>query len=118
MLQPLSAMSSSQVSKEDEMKCVLHWFQGWSHFQKQDFMKDLVEKAVPQKVSTLLDAMDMLNVRDKPPSIFQCQLKLFNQWFEEWNDKDRNDFMVQIELIDPEFVARFNEEVASTSGQP
>ena len=114
----LASMSSHQVPMEDEAKCVIHWFQGWSDFQKQDFMKELLVKAVPQKISTLLDAMDMLNVKDKPPSIFQCQLKLFNQWFDEWPEKQRNDFLTQLEIADHEFVARFNAEVAATSGQP
>ena len=114
----LASMSSNQVSMGDEVKCVLHWFEGWSAYQKQDFMKELVVKAVPEKISTLLDAMDMLNVKDKPPSLFQCQLKLFNQWFDEWSELQRNAFLQQLEYVDHDFVARFNAEVAATSGQP
>lgn len=112
-----SAMSLS--SAEQNMQCVVHWFTYWSDLQKSDFLKDLVAKAVPWKVSTLLDAMTALDVsRKKPLSIFECQMKLFDQWFEEWTDKERNALMQQLEQIDTDFVSRFNEEVAMTSGQP
>lgn len=78
----LFPMSLSNVEKEQQ--CTLHWFQSWSPMQKADFMKDLLEKASPCNVDTLFDAMHSLNVRDRPPSIFQCQVKLFTQWFEEY----------------------------------
>ena len=103
---------------EEEMMCVIHWFQSWSDLHKNDFMKDLIEKAVPSKVSTLFDAMETLNVKDKPPSIFKCQIKLFDQWFGGWTDHERNVFMQKLELVDVDFVGKFNAEVAATSGQP
>ena len=81
-------------------------------------MKDLVEKAVPEKVSTLFDAMESMNMADKPPSIFKCQIKLFEQWFSEWTDNERNLFMKNLEQIDPDFVSVFNDRVSATSGQP
>ena len=109
------AMAKSNVEKE--IKCVLHWFRDWSAFQRTDFMSNLVEKAVPQKVSTLFDAMTMLNMQDKPPSLFKCQLKLFDQWFCEWTDYERNQFMNLLEESDSEFVQIFNAQVAATSGQ-
>ena len=102
---------------EQEISCVVHWFQSWSEMQKVDFLKNLIEKAVPEKVSCLFDAMSMLNMADKPPSIFKCQLKLFDQWFSGWTDKERNMLMQKLEEIDPSFVTSFNEGVASTSGQ-
>ena len=106
----------SLSNAEREITSVIHWFKSWSDFQKQDFLKNLVEKAVPQKVSTLFDAMTSLNVQDKPPSIFKCQLKLFDQWFCEWSEYERNSFMQQLEEIDQDFVNAFNAQVAATSG--
>lgn len=77
-------------------------------------MCELVERAVPTNVDSLFDAMHSLNVsNDKPPSIFQCQMKLFSQWFDSWTDKQRNDFMLKLHCLDAEFVTRFNEEVES-----
>eukprot|EP00918_Siedleckia_nematoides_P091290 GHVU01200542.1.p1 GENE.GHVU01200542.1~~GHVU01200542.1.p1 ORF type:complete len:120 (+),score=16.23 GHVU01200542.1:68-427(+) len=103
---------------EQEMQCVIHWFSQWSDVQKSDFLKDLVNKAVPHKVANLFDAMDGLNMADKPPSIFKCQMKLFDQWFVGWTDKERNGFMRQLEVIDPNFVSQFEEQISESSGQP
>ena len=102
-------------NSEKEIQCVIHWFQGWSDMQKGDFMKDLVDKAVPVSVDSLFDSMHHLKVNDRPPSIFQCQLKLFSQWFESWTHSDRNNFMVKLQEISPEFIQEFNATVTSTS---
>ena len=104
--------------KEKEVQCIVHWFASWTDSQKEDFKNDLLGKVVPNKVSTLFDAMNSLDVSDKPPNIFKCQLKLFNQWFGDWQDKERNGFLTKLEEVDPGFVFRFNEEVARTCGQP
>ncbi|KAK6183225.1 hypothetical protein SNE40_010746 [Patella caerulea] len=107
-------MSSSCTEKE--LQCVLHWFQGWSPMQKDDFLKDMVDKAVPNNVDALFDAMDTMTVADKPPSIFQCQIKLFSQWFQGWNNAERNQLIQQLQILDPNFVAKFNFEVEKMNG--
>ena len=104
--------------EEQGMQCVIHWFTYWSELQKSDFLKDLVTKAVPLQSYALLDAMSSLSVTTKRlPSIFDCQLKLFDQWFGEWTEKERNMLMQRLEQVDPAFVAKFNEEVATASCQ-
>ena len=103
--------------EEQQIMTVIHWFKGWSEMQKKDFMKDLIEKAVPTKMSTLFDALETMNFSDKPPSLFKCQMKLFAQYFSAWNDRYRNDFITAVEQIDPHFVDEFNTQVAATSGQ-
>lgn len=80
--------------------------------QKTDFLRDLLDKAVPSNVDTLFDSLKTLNVSDRPPSIFQCQLKLFAQWFEGWTDKDRNMLVLKLQEIDPIFVHKFNAELS------
>ncbi|KAH9509073.1 hypothetical protein Btru_048965 [Bulinus truncatus] len=95
---------------EREIQCVTHWFKGWSPMQKEDFLKDLLDKLIPNNVEALFDSMKSLGVGDRPPSIFQCQLKLFSEWFSQWTDSERNDFIVQLQCIDTSFMARFNAE--------
>lgn len=102
----------SLSNTEKEIECVIHWFTEWSVMQKGDFMKNLLEKAVPNHVDALFDAMHSLNVRDKPPTIFQCQLNLFTQWFETWTEHDRNDFMIRLCAADKDFVDRFKQAVS------
>ena len=89
---------------EKEIQYVVHWFQGWSRLQKQDFLQDLIDKAIPCHMGSLFNSLRFMNVEDKPPSILQCQMKLFNQWFESWTGKERNDFMIKLREVYPEFV--------------
>lgn len=97
---------------EKEMECVLNWFQNWSVMQKGTFLKELVDLAVQSNLDSLFDAMDTLNMQDKPPpNIFQCQIKLFTDWFQEWTDSERNAFVFNLNCIDPKFVESFNEHV-------
>ncbi|XP_059148309.1 uncharacterized protein C14orf119-like isoform X4 [Physella acuta] len=93
---------------EKEMECVSHWFRSWTTYQKEDFLKDLLNRLVPNYLDSLFSSMGALKVKDKPPSIFECQLKLFDQWFSQWTDADRSNFIIQLQCIDPDFVAHFN----------
>lgn len=45
-----------------EQRCVLSWFQGWNAAQRERFLQDLLGKAVPGKVCTLLDSLSTLEV--------------------------------------------------------
>lgn len=49
-----------------EQRCVLSWFQGWTAAQKERFLQDLLGKAVPGKVCTLLDSLSTLQVPSAP----------------------------------------------------
>ncbi|KAM4557057.1 uncharacterized protein C14orf119 homolog [Fundulus diaphanus] len=100
-----------------EQRCVLSWFQGWNGPQKERFLQDLVGKAVPGKVCTLLDSLSTLQVKDKLPNIFECQLRLWTQWFESWGEEERNHFLHMLEEKDPVFVAHFYRSVAGTAGR-
>ncbi|XP_072030755.1 uncharacterized protein C14orf119-like [Amphiura filiformis] len=99
--------------QEQEFKTVLHWFSTWSPYQRQDFMSDLVNKAVPPDVDSLFDSMKTLKVNDKPPSIFECQIKLFTDWFNFWSEKHRDDFIRKLGEVAPEFVQQFHALVES-----
>ncbi|XP_057714449.1 uncharacterized protein C14orf119 homolog isoform X2 [Corythoichthys intestinalis] len=100
-----------------EQRCVLSWFQGWSGSQRERFLQDLVGKAVPGKVCTLLDSLSTLQVKDRLPNIFECQLRLWSQWFESWGEDERNHFLHILEERDPMFVAHFYNCVAGTAGR-
>ena len=52
---------------------------------------------------------------DRPPSLFECQLRLFGQWFEKWSVEHQNLLVEKLELLDPAFVASFYELVKQGS---
>lgn len=102
----------SYLSKETEIQCVVHWFCGWSNFQKREFQKLLLDKAIPCYLDYLFDSLNSMNVNDKPPSIFECQLKVFNQWFDAWTVKDKNAFMVKLREVNFDFVDEFDRQLS------
>ncbi|KAJ8011769.1 hypothetical protein DPEC_G00061700 [Dallia pectoralis] len=99
-----------------EQRCVLSWFLSWTSAQQEQFLQDLLGKAVPGKVCTLLESLNTLQVKDSPPNIFECQLRLWTQWFDSWSEEERNSFLHILEERDPLFVARFYKGVAGTAG--
>uniref|UniRef100_A0A8C7K7M5 Chromosome 14 open reading frame 119 n=1 Tax=Oncorhynchus kisutch TaxID=8019 RepID=A0A8C7K7M5_ONCKI len=46
-----------------EQRCVLSWFLSWSTAQRERFLQDLLGKAVPGKVCTLLESLNTLQVQ-------------------------------------------------------
>ena len=66
-------------------------------------------------MDSLFDSMNSLDVSNKPPSIFKCQLRLFSDWFSHWTDQERNAFMLRLRVLDAGFVIRFNEKADSLS---
>uniref|UniRef100_A0A8C7FTZ3 Chromosome 14 open reading frame 119 n=1 Tax=Oncorhynchus kisutch TaxID=8019 RepID=A0A8C7FTZ3_ONCKI len=82
-----------------EQRCVLRWF-------------------LPRgNLCTLFELLYTLQVKDSPPNIFECQLRLWSQWFELWSEKERNSFLHILEERDLVFVAYFYRGVAGTAGR-
>lgn len=87
-LENLTCSSSSTAQMRDpepisyvslqEQRCVLSWFQGWSLAQKERFLQDLLGKAVPGKVCTLLDSLSTLQVPHRAISPAHLQSRTFS----------------------------------------
>lgn len=108
----------SLSSSEKEMECTVHWFKMWNQTQRETFLNDLIEKAVPDKLCSMLHGLEAMNIENESPDIFKLQLRLFSKWFKNWSDKDRNAFLVNLEMVDAGFIERFTQSVADTSGKP
>ena len=104
-------------SVHTQMSTVIHWFANWTRHQRDEFMTDLVHKAVPNKLMTIVDSMSSLGVSDCEQTTFACQLRLFGQWFSVWTDDQRNSFLERLSDVDTSFVDLLNYKIAATSGQ-
>jgi len=102
---------------QTQMLTVIHWFANWTLHQRHQFMTDLVHKAVPNKLITIVDSMSGLDVSDCEQTVFMCQLRMFGQWFSVWTDDQRNSFLERLSDVDASFVDLLNYKVAATSGQ-
>lgn len=47
-----------------EQRCVVNWFLGWGPSQREYFLQDLISKAVPGKVCSLLEHLNKLQVME------------------------------------------------------
>ena len=101
----------------EQMSAVLYWYANWSSSQRDRFMRNLLSKAIPHKMCTILDAMTSLTMNNSMQSMLECQLRLFDNWFRDWTDLERNKFLNDLERIDSAFVEQLNSRIAETSGQ-
>lgn len=50
---------------------------------------------------------DLNNSDPRPPSIFQCRMKLFTEWYRAWSESDRIEFLLRFKNIDSGFLSEF-----------
>ncbi|KAK9497721.1 hypothetical protein O3M35_004389 [Rhynocoris fuscipes] len=99
---------------ENQMRYLIEWFKEFSEMQRNDFLPIIVQKFGPKGyVNGLITSMENLSNLgdDRPPSLFQCRLKLFHEWTETWNDNDKEQLLNHIKLIDPTFSAKYEKEI-------
>uniref|UniRef100_T1JLH5 Uncharacterized protein n=1 Tax=Strigamia maritima TaxID=126957 RepID=T1JLH5_STRMM len=95
---------------EGQLRHILSWFKDWSEMQKSDFLK-ILNKKFSSPCDGLFDAIEMLRVNDRPPTLFQCQMKLFNEWFDLWSESERGAFIEKLREIDATFISQFEDEI-------
>lgn len=44
-----------------------------------------------------------LEINDKLPSIFQVRIELFDQWFEQWTEDEKDQLLKRIKNLDSDF---------------
>jgi hypothetical protein len=102
------------------MGFVVQWFRSWSEFQKEDFVQVLARhlkkegdtsasKGEDLQVSSLVNGVHQLSTTGRPPSLFLCQVKLFNEWWASWSQADRDKMTAMLKDAD----AGFYQEVES-----
>lgn len=102
-----------------QLNYLVQWFHEWSEMQRNDFLPILSQKFGNKSyVNGLLPAMESISyLEDKPPSLFQCRVKLFREWSDGWTTGDKDQFLNHIKSVDPEFIRKYEEEI-TTSTKP
>ncbi|XP_078034375.1 uncharacterized protein C14orf119 [Augochlora pura] len=108
---------SALLSNEAQLRYVIEWFQEWSEMQRSDFLSILLEQCGPGGlVNGLVPRMETLGCADgsdRPPSIFQCRVKLFREWSNNWSQQEKDSLLSSIKNTDPAFAEKYEEKLSS-----
>uniref|UniRef100_A0A2A4IXS5 Uncharacterized protein n=2 Tax=Heliothis virescens TaxID=7102 RepID=A0A2A4IXS5_HELVI len=95
-------MSGPGLTSEAQIRYMLQWFGEFSELQREDFLPVLAA-ARGDKPDQLAASMATITCDDKPVSLFQCRIKLFNEWFPTWAEEDQDRLIKSVSETDPEF---------------
>lgn len=110
--------SGHNLTADREFRYVVQWFTEWSDFQREDFVPVLATYLAqgnpggPVYVNGIISGMANVSGQDKPMSLFQCRVKLFNEWIIKWPESNREKLLERLTELDPEFGKRVQQELA------
>lgn len=111
MLERRVSNQRAELSNDQQMNYLLAWFTNWSDLQKEDFVPILAEKlsskwAAVNGVNETLSHLS-LSQSERPPSLFQCQSRLFKDWVVAWSDDQKSYFILRLKDIDSQFSDKY-----------
>lgn len=102
---------STTLSNQAQLRYVVEWFQEWSEMQRNDFLGVFLERCGPADlVNGLVSGIEGLECKDestRPPSLFQCRVKLFIEWSQNWSQQEKEDLLNSVKNIDPKFAEKY-----------
>lgn len=111
----------NQLTVDRELRYVVQWFTEWSDFQRDDFVPVLASYLAkanpggPVYVNGIIGGMASVSGEDKPMSLFQCRVKLFNEWCTKWPESHRDSLLERLTEIDPEFSKQVKQELTGST---
>uniref|UniRef100_A0A1B6DWX9 Uncharacterized protein n=1 Tax=Clastoptera arizonana TaxID=38151 RepID=A0A1B6DWX9_9HEMI len=102
-------------STQAQLGYIGQWFHEWSEMQRNDFLPILAQKfGTKGYVNGLLPGLEALNsFEDRPPSLFQCRIKLFREWSDNWSQVEKEQLLSRIKSMDPDFLQKYEKELMS-----
>lgn len=109
--------SKRELTKPEELNFLINWFSEFSEMQRCDFFKIILKKYASSNVDADLvtSAIKMMQVNDRPPTIFHCRMKLFDDWFTNWSDEEKGDLLVRLKNLDAAFMNAFQNTLDGVS---
>lgn len=106
---------SAALSNDAQIRYVIEWFQEWSEMQRGDFLSVLLERCNSSGlVNGLLSGIETLCKEDsnRPPSLFQCRVKLFREWSQNWSPPEKETLVESIKHMDSKFAEKYEQRLA------
>ncbi|XP_015185923.1 PREDICTED: uncharacterized protein C14orf119 isoform X1 [Polistes dominula] len=108
---------STLLSNESQMRYVIGWFREWSEMQRGDFLEILLEQCGPPGlVNGLVPGIENMSCKegsDRPPSLFQCRVKLFREWSQNWSQREKDSVVTSIKSFDVRFAGNYEQRLCS-----
>ena len=105
------------LSNEAQLRYIVEWFQEWSEMQRNDFLDVLLEQCGPPGlVNGLVSRMENLGYTEgseRPPSLFQCRVKLFREWSNNWSQQEKESVLASIKYTDSAFAEKYEEKLSA-----
>ncbi|KAM3962499.1 uncharacterized protein C14orf119 [Aphomia sociella] len=101
-------MSGPGLTSEAQLRYMLQWFGEFSELQREDFLPVLAA-ARGDKPDQLAATLATLSCQDKPVSLFQCRIKLFNEWYPTWAEEEQDRLVKGVSDMDSDFGAKLQD---------
>uniref|UniRef100_A0A182QRE1 Uncharacterized protein n=1 Tax=Anopheles farauti TaxID=69004 RepID=A0A182QRE1_9DIPT len=117
----MTSNGAYNLTVDGELRYLVQWFGEWSDFQREDFVPYLVSYLSQQSggavyMNGLISAMSQINPgADKPMSLFQCRVKLFNEWCIKWPEEFKAKLLERLEQIDGTFGVRIRAQLDNST---
>ncbi|XP_076234966.1 uncharacterized protein C14orf119 [Calliopsis andreniformis] len=102
---------SYTLSNEAQLRHIIEWFQEWSEMQRSDFLEVLLEQCGPSDLVSKMKNLGYTESSDRPPSLFQCRVKLFRGWSHNWSQQEKESLLLSIKNIDSVFGEKYEEKL-------
>lgn len=105
-------MSNPGLTSEAQLRYILQWFGEFSELQREDFLP-ILAAAHNGKTHQLASQLTSLSCEDKPVTLFQCRIKLFNEWFPTWAEEERDRLIKGVSEIDSDFGTKLQDALVN-----
>lgn len=118
MLERRVSNNRADLDGDQRMNYFLSWFDKWSDLQKSDFLPILAQACQMAadgdgngNCYASVNGRDgeSSKVRKALPSLFECQIKLFKEWFGSWSDDQKSYLTLRLQATDPGFYSKFED---------
>ncbi|XP_065340557.1 uncharacterized protein C14orf119 [Cloeon dipterum] len=97
-----------------QVRFVESWFREWSDMQREDFLPVMAQSFSANFCP--VNGLSELGLGSRPPSLFQCRVKLFREWCLGWDAACRQSLKDSLRDVDPTFVQNLEVALSSLDG--
>ena len=108
--------NKGSLTSIEKLDYFVSWFGEFSGMEKSDFLERIAKKLNDQLETdsyngNLTAGFKKLELNDRLPSIFKCRIQLFDQWFVEWSDDEREQLLNRIKNLDGDFSEKLDKAI-------